>query len=66
MIINTAYLFKNIKITTDLKVSHIVYKLKKLIRLHLVVMMIEDCKLSMKLHHILMVQVSEKYIKQSY
>ena len=39
--------------------------LKKSIRLHYVVMMIKNCKLLIELHRILMVQVLEKYVKQS-
>ena len=43
----------------------IMHILKKLTRLHWVVMMIKDCKLLIKLHHIHMMQVLEKYAKQS-
>ena len=42
------------------------YILKKSTKLPLVVMMIKDCKILIELHHILMVQVLEKYVKQRY
>ena len=41
----------------DLKVNHVVYILKKSIRLHEVVMMIEDYKLLTELQHIHMEQM---------
>ena len=40
--------------------------LRKLTRLQKAEMMKKDCKLFMQLHHILMVQLLEKYAKQSY
>ena len=50
----------------DLKVKHMMYILKKSIRLHYTVMMIRDYKQLLELHHIQMVQVLEKYKKWSY
>ena len=41
------------------------YILKKLTRLHEAVMMVKDGKLLIKLHHIHMSQMLEKYVKQS-
>ena len=40
--------------------------LKKSTSLHLAAMTIKDCKLLIELHHILMEQVLEKYVKQRY
>ena len=39
--------------------------LKKLTRLHYVVMMIKDCKRLIELHRILIAKVLGKYVKQS-
>ena len=41
------------------------YTLKKLIKLHHAEMMIKDYRLLTKLHHVLMVQLLEKHVKQS-
>ena len=53
----------------DLKVKHMMYILKKSIRLRytvMMIMMIRDYKQLVELHHIQMVQVLEKYKKWSY
>ena len=61
MITKSQQRFKNQN--KDLKVKHIMYTLKKSIKLWKVLMMIKDCNLLIELHRILMLQVLGKVCK---